>query len=76
MAICRTFMWFFPPPGLFIEINFNSLDMYGDYKVIAISKNSSICMFNCMLYYNKKVKLLTLLYFFLPYFKILSSTVN
>lgn len=79
MAVCGTFMWFPSPPphGLFIEINFNSLDMYGDYMGIAISKNSSICVFNCMLYYNKKVKMLTLLYFFLPfYLKKLSSTLR
>lgn len=61
MAVCGTFMWFLPPPkpGLFIGINFNSLDIYGNYKGIAISKNSSICVFNCMLYYNKKLKILT-----------------
>lgn len=78
MAVCGTSMrFFFPQPGLFIGVNFNPLDVYGDYMGIAISKNSSICVFNCMLYYNKKVKILTLLYFFLPfYFKKLSSTVN
>lgn len=50
------FVWFIFLPGLFIRINFNSLDPCGDYMGVDISKNSSICVLNCMLYHHKKVK--------------------
>lgn len=80
MAVCRAIVWFFFSPSLFIGINFTSLVMYGDYMGIAISKNSSICVFNCMLYHNKKVKKknvnFSLLFILLLFKKIVFSTVN
>lgn len=73
------FVWFIFLPGLFIRINFNSLDPCGDYMGVDISKNSSICVLNCMLYHHKKVKKKiksSLLFLPLLFLKIMSSIVD
>lgn len=55
MAVCRAFVWF-PPPGLFIGLILIPLTcMDGHYMGVAISKNSSTCMLNCMLFHSKKI---------------------